>query len=348
MTSAKPQRVLVTGGVGMLGDAVIRRLLDGGHDAVSLDIRSRSLDMPAVAHHQLDVCDTAGVETVLERERIDAIIHTASLVDLHLGRPSRLRQINVDATRNLLHAARRHDIARFVYVSSGEVIAGTEPLMGVTESEATYPYPHLTYYGTTKHAAEELVLVANSDDLATCALRTFGLFGVGDRTVVPRFMASMPSKTIRLIGESLRRPSVATTDVVYAPNYAHALVLAVEQLSPDKAWAGTPLHVTDGIPVNIQRFLADLVNPLGYHIDERRYVPRWLAERLADVFEARYRIARLERFGRAPLTRHMIRLALDDYYLDATRIRRELGYEPPIDRATAVKTTQAWLQQEHL
>ncbi|MEM7340231.1 MAG: NAD-dependent epimerase/dehydratase family protein [Actinomycetota bacterium] len=344
MTTVRPMRVLVTGGIGMLGAAAIRALLHRGHDAISVDIRPRSVDMPVIPHYEVDIADAAGVEGVFAAERIDAVIHTASLVDLHLGQPARLRQVNVDGTRNLLHACRRHNAARFVYVSSAEAIAGTEPLVAVTEAEAAYPYPHLTYYGVTKQAAEELVLVANSDDLATCALRTFGLFGPGDRTVVPRFLHTLPTRTVRLIGDGLRRGPLATTDVVYADNYAHALVLAVEQLEPAKAWAGTPLHVTDGIPVNIQRFLADLVQPLGYDLDERRYVPRWLVERVADVFAARYRTVPLERFARPPVSRHMIRLALDDYYLDATRIRRELGYEPPVDRATAVKATQAWLQ----
>ncbi|MCP3989382.1 MAG: NAD-dependent epimerase/dehydratase family protein [Actinomycetia bacterium] len=339
-------KVAVTGGSGLLGRSVINALVGRGHQVLSLDIKPRLAETPTsnrtqaakVEHRLVDVRHRASVIDALANTGTEAVIHSASLVDLHLGRPLDLHLVNVVGARNMVAACRVTGITKLCYMSSAEVITGTTPLRSVDEATATYPGKHLTFYGTTKQAAEQIVLDANGSDLATCALRTYGLFGPGDQTVVPLYLSRLPTKTIRLIGDTTGR-----TDVVYAPNLAHAFALAVEQLDPDRTWAGAPLHVTDAEPVSIQRFLATLVEPLGYQVDDRFNIPRPLVAAAAVAFESLYRLTRSERHARPPITSHSLRLALGDYYLDSSRVRTELGYVPPVSRADAIAATQDWL-----
>jgi nucleoside-diphosphate-sugar epimerase len=161
---------------------------------------------------------------------------------------------------------------------------------------------------------------------------------VGDNTVVPIFLNTLPGKTAIPIGDLSAR-----TDMVFAPNMAFSLVLAAEQLEPGVAWSGTPFHITDHETVNVQRFLADLVAPLGYRTPDRVRVPQSVASSLARFYETRYRLSRMERFARPVLTVHKLLLSTTDYWLDSGRARTVLGYKPPVSRADAIATTQEWL-----
>lgn len=331
-------KIGVTGGNGLLGGAAVRGLVDRGHDAVSIDLVERLDHIGGIEQRVADVRSPQQLHRAVRG--LDAVIHTASLIDLHLGRPAALREVNVLGAQNVIDACRRNGVGRLVHMSSAEVITGTTPLRGVTEADASYPAQHLTYYGVTKQAGEEAVLAAADESLGTCAMRTFGLFGPGDNTVVPMFLASMPTKRIMTMGNRS-----AKTDVVHAPNLAHGLVLAAERLEPGLDWSGTPFHVTDHEPVNIQTFLATLVEPFGYQRLDRPTIPRRVVSAVARFYERRYQLTRSERFARPVLTDHRLRLTLDDYWLDSSRATDILGYHPPVSRDAAIESTRAWLEE---
>ena len=251
----------------MLGSAVVRQATERGHAVIAVDRqfsdRARSLwGDRRPAEHTADMTDGRALASALASA--DSVIHTASLVDLHLGRPAELYDTNVTGVEKLIEACRSTGVARLVHMSSAEAITGTTPLHGVTEADATSPEQQLPYYGETKRAGEELALAAADGDLGTCAFRTYGLFGEGDNNVVPLYRSKLVANTAMVIGDGTAR-----TDVVYAGNLAYALVLAAEQISPDSPWSGTPFHVTDGQPVHIQSFLAELLQPLGIRVVDR-------------------------------------------------------------------------------
>ena len=326
----------VTGGNGLLGRAVAAGLVGRGHTPVSIDLQTSEV------HNNIDqrVADVRKPKQLTDAFiDLDAVVHTASLVDLHLGTPTQLREVNVVGAKNTIDACRANGISTLVYMSSAEVISGTEPLRGVTEDDVTYPSPQLTYYGTTKQAAEQLILEAADSSLGTCAMRTYGLFGPGDNTVVPLYLRSTPTKTVMTMSDRQAR-----TDMVYAPNLAHCLILAAEQLTPETDWSGTPFHVTDGESVNVQEFLSVLVEPLRYRLSDQA-IPRSALQGIARFYKLLYDVTKAERFARPPITDHKLRLALDDYSLDSTKASTLLGYEAPVSRPEAIATTQEWIVQ---
>lgn len=334
-------KIGVTGGLGLLGSAVVACLTERGHTPVVIDrvVAETPEHAPAAAgvrHIQADVCAPDQLDHAFRG--LDAVIHTASLIDLHLGQPSTLFDVNVTGARNVVDACRRAGIPRLVHMSSAEVISGQEPCRGVDEDQAAFPDQQLTYYGETKLAGETAVLEAADDRLGTCAMRGYGLYGVGDNTVVPIFLRTLPGRTVIPIGDLTAR-----TDMVFAPNMAFSLVLAAEQLEPGSSWSGTPFHITDHETVNVQRFLADLVVPLGYRSTNRVRLPKPVAWSIALAYERRYRLTGMERFARPVLTTHKLRLSTVDYWLDSSRARAVLGYEPPFSRADAITRTQEWL-----
>ena len=112
-------RVLVTGGSGFVGANLVTELLDRGHQVRSFD-RAPS---PLAAHPRLEVItgDICDAETVAKAvDGIDTIIHTAAIIDLMGGASvteeyrKRSFAVNVDGTKNLVHAAQAAGVKRFV------------------------------------------------------------------------------------------------------------------------------------------------------------------------------------------------------------------------------------------
>ena len=88
--------------------------------------------------------------------------------------------VNVNGTANILNLSQKHNIKRFIFTSSYNVIFSKKELVNVTEEE---PYPddkdQYDWYSKTKKEAEKMVLAANNEDFRTCALRPNGIYGLG-------------------------------------------------------------------------------------------------------------------------------------------------------------------------
>jgi dTDP-glucose 4,6-dehydratase len=185
-------KIMVTGGAGFIGSAVVRHLLnDTAHEVVNVDALTYAGNLESlatVAHHpryafeQADIADRAAMDRVLAAHRPDAIMHLAaeSHVDRSIDGPSAFIQTNIVGTYTLLEAARAYwlgldaagrDAFRFHHISTDEVygdLHGTDDLF--TE---TTPYAPSSPYSASKAA---------SDHLVRAWLRTFGLPDAGHAT----------------------------------------------------------------------------------------------------------------------------------------------------------------------
>lgn len=112
-------KILVTGGSGFLGTAVVRRLV-AEHDVVVADLREPA-DLPAGATwERFDVTDAALVGEVVERTRPEVVVHLASIVTPGKKSNRELEYaVDVDGTRHVLDACLAHDVRRIVVSSSG-------------------------------------------------------------------------------------------------------------------------------------------------------------------------------------------------------------------------------------
>ena len=171
------ERILVTGGAGFIGSAVVRLLVGNGHHVVNVDklTYSGSLEsLQSVAQvdnyrfYQEDVCGQGQMLDILRREKIDRIIHLAAEthVDRSIDGPAIFLRTNVEGTFALLQAALTYwrelgvdDAAgepfRFVHVSTDEVF-GDLPFDSGVFTEAT-PYAPSSPYSASKAASDHLV-----------------------------------------------------------------------------------------------------------------------------------------------------------------------------------------------
>ena len=179
------KKILVTGGAGFIGSAVVRHIIQNTQDSVinldkltyagNLESLTDVADSPRYTFKQVDICDRAELDRVFAHHQPDAVMHLAaeSHVDRSIDSAGEFIQTNIVGTFNLLEAARAYwqqmsseklAAFRFHHISTDEVygdLHGTDDLF--TE---TTPYAPSSPYSASK---------ASSDHLVRAWLRTYGL-----------------------------------------------------------------------------------------------------------------------------------------------------------------------------
>jgi UDP-glucose 4-epimerase len=172
-------RILVTGGAGYIGSVVVDQLLERGFGVVVLDDLStghRQAVARGAGFVQGGIGNRELVESLLQKERIEAIIHLAAfaLVAESVAQPRKYVANNVTAARVLLEAAARAKVRRFVFSSSCAVY-GHPPKVPITEDTPQQP---VNPYGETKRDYERLLAeVAPQHGMGVVSLRYFNASG---------------------------------------------------------------------------------------------------------------------------------------------------------------------------
>ncbi|MDR3444842.1 NAD(P)-dependent oxidoreductase [Dyella sp.] len=181
-------RILVTGSSGHLGEALVRTLLDAGHEIIGLDVAEGPY-----THRVGSIADRAFVKRCIAGAA--TVFHPATLHKPHVATHARqdFLDVNLTGTLNLLEEAVATGVESFVYTSTTSVFGDAltphtnEPAAWVTEDLAPVPK---NIYGVTKSAAEDLCqLFQRNQGLSTMVLRTSRFFPEedDDRTVRARY-----------------------------------------------------------------------------------------------------------------------------------------------------------------
>jgi len=165
-------KVLITGGAGFIGSAVVRLAVAQGHEVINLDALTYAANLEnlnSVAHSPLyifaqsDIRDRASLDHVFGTHNPDMVMHLAaeSHVDRSIDAPADFIETNITGTFNLLEAARAHwirrgkpDSFRFHHISTDEVFGSLGPSGKFTE---TTPYDPRSPYSASKAASDHLV-----------------------------------------------------------------------------------------------------------------------------------------------------------------------------------------------
>src|SRR4051794_41099032 len=288
--------VLVTGGGGFLGGAIVRRLAARG-DAVRALSRGGypGLRAMGVALVQGDLADPAAVARAAEGCAV--VFHVAAKAGVW-GPYAEYYRSNVEGTRNVIAACRAVGVRRLIFTSSPSVIFDGRDMEGVDES-VPYPRHYEAAYPATKAESERLGRAADGDDLATVSLRPHIIWGPGDNHLVPRLLARARAGRLRRIGR--RRNLVDST---YIDDAAEAHLNAADRLAPGSPLAGRAYFLSQGDPWP----LWDLVNRILLAAGlppVSRTIPRPLALLAGATCEAVAHALRLE--SEPPMTRFLAR-----------------------------------------
>lgn len=283
--------ILITGGAGFIGSHLVRRLLAAGNTIRVLDNLSSGKrgNLPADKRLEFvegDIRDVSHLNPAVSG--VEAIFHLAAVASVQASAddPVGTHGSNFMGTLNLLEAARRHRVRRFIYASSAAVY-GDSAALPVREDTSLRP---LTPYASDKLAGEHyLAFYARKYDIKETAFRFFNIYG-------PRQDPSSPySGVISIFVDKARKGQPITVfgdgfqsrDFVYVSDLVEILYRTIEREST----AGQIMNVGRGVECSLLDLLDELERLTGKPIERRFEAPR-----IGDIRNSRADVARLTTF----------------------------------------------------
>jgi len=322
-------KILVTGGAGFIGSAVVRRAIDEGHGVVNVDRLTYAANLanvasvaddPRYAFEQADICDAAAMARIFAAHDPDAVMHLAaeSHVDRSIDGPAAFIQTNIVGSYTLLEAARAHWRAlpaaraatfRFHHVSTDEVYGA----LGETGlfTEAT-PYAPSSPYSASKAASDHLARAWGATYglpvLVTNCSNNYGPFHFPEKLIPLTILNALEGRPIPVYGAGRN-----VRDWLYVEDHAAALLTVLR-----KGAVGETYNIgghNEARNIDIVRMicaLLDAMRPAGAPHDR---LIAFVADRPGHDFR---------------------------YAIDASRIGRDLGWRPSVTLEEGLRRTVAW------
>ncbi|AMR67624.1 dTDP-glucose 4,6-dehydratase [Aquipseudomonas alcaligenes] len=329
-------RIIVTGGAGFIGSAVIRHLIDNTDHVVAnldkltyagnLESLASVAQSPRYSFHQVDICDRAALDGLLAEFKPDAIMHLAaeSHVDRSIDGPADFVQTNIVGTYVLLEATRAYwstlndearSAFRFHHISTDEVfgdLEGTEDLF--TE---TTPYAPSSPYSASKASSDHLVRAWQRTYglpvLVTNCSNNYGPFHFPEKLIPHMILNALHGKPLPVYGDGSQ-----IRDWLFVEDHARALVEVVTR---------GRVGETYNIGGHNEKRNLEVVETICALLDELR---PWVDS------------------GRSRSYRELITFVKDRpghdlrYAIDASKIQRELGWTPRESFSTGIRKTVLW------
>jgi nucleoside-diphosphate-sugar epimerase len=319
-------RVVVTGGGGFVGSALVRKLLARG-DRVTVVGRSRypELSRLGVTCLQGDIADRDFM--VLACKNRDLMFHVAAKAGVW-GRWQDYLRTNVYGTTACIASCQKNNVPALVYTSTPSVVIGRHDLEGVDE-RAAYAKNSLCHYARSKIIAEKLILRANSATLSTTAIRPHLIWGPGDPHLVPRLLDRGQRKKLKIVGDGANQ-----VDITYIDNVVQAHLLAADNLLETGSAAGRAFFIGQKKPV----VLWDWINTLfaEMNIEQvRKRIPFMAAYLAGGLLELIY--SGLQRTAEPPMTRFVALQLARSHWFNHDAAEKILGYQPEISTGDGMK-----------
>jgi dTDP-glucose 4,6-dehydratase len=322
-----PMTILITGGAGFIGSAVVRLAVARGHRVVNVDALTYAAcldhvavvaDSPAYIFEQADIRDRAALDRIFGAHRPDAVMHLAaeSHVDRSIDGPGTFIDTNITGTYTLLEAARaywqgrgRPADFRFHHISTDEVFGSLGPTGLFTENT---PYDPRSPYSASKAASDHLVRAWHETYalpvVMTNCSNNYGPYHFPEKLVPVVILNALAGKPIPIYGqgENIR-------DWLFVEDHADALLLVLH-----KGVNGRSYNIGGE---NEARNI-DLVAMICGILDRLQPANRPYSSLITHVADRPGHDAR--------------------YAIDPARIRNELGWRPSVTLEQGLERTVAW------
>jgi dTDP-glucose 4,6-dehydratase len=323
-------KLLVTGGAGFIGSAVVRLAVARGHEVVNLDALTYAAcldnvaqvaDSPRYAFEHADIRDRAALDRVFAVHKPDAIMHLAaeSHVDRSIDGPGDFIETNITGTFNMLEAARKYwgaqgkpDGFRFHHISTDEVF-GSLPADPSEQFTEETPYDPRSPYSASKAASDHLVRAWHETYglpvvLTNCS-NNYGPYHFPEKLIPVIILNALAGEPLPIYGDGSN-----IRDWLYVEDHADALLLVVEKGAPGRSY---------NIGGENERSNLDLVKTLCAILDGLRPKAEGsYADQITFVTDRPGHDAR--------------------YAIDPTRIREELGWRPSVTVEEGLRRTVLW------
>jgi len=320
-------KILITGGAGFIGSAVVRLAILRGHEVVNLDALTYAACLENVAEAakspnysfvKADIRDRAALDAVFSDQKPDVVMHLAaeSHVDRSIDGPGDFIETNITGTYNMLEAARsywqaqgRPETFRFHHISTDEVFGSLGAEGQFTEAT---PYDPRSPYSASKAASDHLVRAwAETYGLPvvlTNCSNNYGPYHFPEKLVPVVILNALAGKPLPIYGkgDNIR-------DWLYVEDHADALLLVLDKGELNRSY---------NIGGENERTNLELVQTICSILDRLRPGTTPYAEQIEFVTDRPGHDAR--------------------YAIDPTRIRNELGWRPSVTVEEGLEKTIQW------
>ncbi|WP_081001131.1 dTDP-glucose 4,6-dehydratase [Pseudomonas brassicacearum] len=326
-------KILVTGGAGFIGSAVIRHIISNTTDSVinvdkltyagNLESLAEAAQSPRYAFERVDICDRQQIDRVLNEHQPDAVMHLAaeSHVDRSISGPSEFIQTNIVGTYTLLEAVRQYWLAmsdqrkasfRFHHISTDEVYGDLEgPEALFTEST---PYQPSSPYSASKASSDHLVRAWSRTYglpiLVTNCSNNYGPYHFPEKLIPLVILNALEGKPLPVYGKGNQ-----VRDWLYVEDHARALYKVVTEGSVGETYNIGGHNEKQNIEVvHILCTLLDELCPSSAHVPHAKLI-KFVQDRPGH--DQRYAI-------------------------DASKIQKELGWVPEETFESGIRKTVEW------
>jgi len=325
------RKILITGGQGFVGRALVNRFADLGFKVVCVDL-ARGGFRDDVEFLQADIRDAKAIADACRG--VDTVIHNASLVHTRQNCVKDVWDVNLGGSQNVLEACRQQSVPRLVYISSASAVYEGHD---IENGDETLPYSKVSQapYADSKIEAEKQLL-AFSGTAATqcCAIRPHVIFGAGDGRFIPTIVKkAQEGKLTRAIGNRDK-----LSDFTYITNLVDAVVAAEERLVPGSRVCGQAYFITNGEPVAFFDFIERFIVEMGYP-PIRGKVPYWLVYGIAAIAEGIDTLRGGTLNSEDGLSRFAVKYMVTHHYFNIEKAKRELQWLPKVTLAEGIRLT---------
>ncbi len=321
-------KLLVTGGAGFIGSAVVRLAVARGHCVINLDALTYAscldnvasvADNPNYFFLEADICDRTALDEAFSAHKPSAVMHLAaeSHVDRSIDAPSTFIDTNIVGTYNLLEAARsywnaegRPDTFRFHHISTDEVFGSLGQASQFTESS---PYDPRSPYSASKAASDHLVRAwaetYKLPVLLTNCSNNYGPYHFPEKLIPVVILSALAGRPIPIYGDGSN-----VRDWLFVEDHADALLLVLEEGKVGRSY---------NIGGENERTNLELVKALCGILDELK--PKETGSYADQITFVTDRPGHDER-----------------YAIDPTRISSELGWRPSVTVEEGLRKTVIW------
>jgi nucleoside-diphosphate-sugar epimerase len=322
--------VLVTGGTGFTGKALVRRRLDEGHQVKALDYKE-GLKTEELRNWGAEVIiGSVTDKNLMDRsmEGVDVVHHLAAAFRELNVPDTYYQEVNVGGTRNALEAAFQHKVKKFIYCSTCGVHGNIDHPPGGEEA----PIQPADYYQVTKYEAEPLVNEFYKKGLKTVIFRPAAIYGPGDPERFYMIYNRVAKGTFHMFGngKTFYHP-------LYIDNLIDAFMLAMEG---DKG-NGQAYLIADEEYLGIEDLVRKVGRAMGIEVKIKHYpiIPLIIAGHIFEKLCKPFKIT-------PPIFPRRVDWYRQNRAFKIDKAKRELGYRPKIGIDEGLKRTAEWYKKE--
>jgi nucleoside-diphosphate-sugar epimerase len=323
-------KILVTGGTGFTGKALVKRLIDEGHSVVALDYKE-GLNTREISDWGAEVV----IGSVADRSVVDRcmkgvdIVHHLAAAFRELDVPeSYYDKINIEGTRNVVDAAYREGVKKFIYCSTCGVHGNIDNPPGGEDA----PIQPADYYQKTKYEAEPVVNSYFEKGLKTSILRPAAIYGPGDPERFFMIFKRVAKGTFPMFGSG---------KTYYHPLYVDNLVDAHLLVMQDGKGDGQAYLIADDEYLEIK----DLVERIAKALDVDVKIPHFPVMPLVIAGHVCEKVCKP--FGiKPPIFPRRVDWYRQNRAFDISKAKSELGYQPKVGIDEGLRKTARWYREQ--